>query len=181
MLLRIRPLPALVRTVSRRCFSAAVDAVAPEAREKIAELIRRQRQRRANIEWTYLKKRFNVSREVAEQIEVQAVTAAKRDSPVSARITRLADDAYDAARGQRDWSAVARKAGLPLVECLGHFSAELSKHPVQPRPTLDDWSTKDILAVKALFHELPKALYYDAWNLAGAYINAVPSDCRDVL
>ncbi|KAJ2763391.1 hypothetical protein IWQ57_005572, partial [Coemansia nantahalensis] len=129
------------------------------------------------VQWTSLRKQFNVSLEVARQIEVQAAAAAKRSSPVSARITRLADDAYDAARGQRNWSAVARKAGLPLVECLGHFSAELSKHPAQPRPTLDDWSTEDILAVRELLHGLPKALYYDAWNLAGAYITADPSDC----
>ncbi|KAJ2775786.1 hypothetical protein IWQ57_000196 [Coemansia nantahalensis] len=180
MLLGLRPLPAAARAVSRRCFSAAVDAVAPEVREKIAEHICRRRQRGADVNWSYLKERFNVSKEVAKQIEVQAAAAAKRSSPVSARITRLADDAYDAESGQRDWSTVTRKAELPLVECLGHFSAELSKHPVQPRPTVDDWSTKDILAVRDLLDGLPKVLRYDAWNLAGAYINALPGDCRDV-
>ncbi|KAJ2792159.1 hypothetical protein H4R21_006202, partial [Coemansia helicoidea] len=177
MLLGLRPPVMPVRAVTRRLFSAAVDAVAPKVREKITEFIRRQRRKGLYVEWGYMWKHFNVSKEVVEQIEAQVVAAAKRSSPVSARITRLADDTYDAAHGRFDWSIVTRSAGLPLVECLGHFSAELSKHPVQLRPTLDDWSTKDILAVRELLHELSKTLYHNAWNLAGAYINADPNDC----
>ncbi|KAJ1718265.1 hypothetical protein LPJ61_006725, partial [Coemansia biformis] len=92
------------------------------------------------------------------------------------QITRLADEAYDSARGRADWEAVAKKAGLPLVECLGHFDAASSSHTIRSLPGLADWSEEELLALKGVVVSFPAMLSEEAWVLLAVYMNVGRSD-----
>ncbi|KAJ2138135.1 hypothetical protein GGH17_001264, partial [Coemansia sp. RSA 788] len=67
----------------------------------------------------------------------------------SARVTQLADRAYDEQRGRCDWESIARDMDMPLIECLRLFDASHSMVPVRSLPNITDWSAEDLSTLKS--------------------------------
>ncbi|KAJ2276601.1 hypothetical protein GGH14_003504, partial [Coemansia sp. RSA 370] len=65
----------------------------------------------------------------------------------SARVTQLADRAYDEQRGRCDWESIARDMDMPLIECLRLFDASLSTVPMRSLHNITDWSADELLTL----------------------------------
>ncbi|KAJ2362698.1 hypothetical protein H4S02_011311, partial [Coemansia sp. RSA 2611] len=95
----------------------------------------------------------------------------------SARVTQLADRAFDSQRGRCDWDSVVKKLDMPLMECLGRFDASLSSVPVRSLPKFADWLPNDFLLLKKFVQQLPSTLTSDEWRLVSAFMNVKQADC----
>ncbi|KAJ2387395.1 hypothetical protein H4S02_003381 [Coemansia sp. RSA 2611] len=96
---------------------------------------------------------------------------------LSARVTQLADQAFDSQRGRCDWDSVVKKLDMPLMECLGLFDASLSSVPVRSLPKFVDWLPNDFLLLKKFVQQLSSMLTADEWRLVSAFMNVKQADC----
>ncbi|KAJ2738973.1 hypothetical protein H4R23_000785 [Coemansia sp. Cherry 401B] len=96
---------------------------------------------------------------------------------LSARVTQLADRAFDPQRGRCDWASVVKKLDMPLMECLGRFDASLSSVPVRSLPKFVDWLPNDFLLLKEFVQQFPGTLTTDDQQLVSAFMNVKQADC----
>ncbi|KAJ2386418.1 hypothetical protein H4S02_003867 [Coemansia sp. RSA 2611] len=96
---------------------------------------------------------------------------------LSARVTQLADQAFDPQRGRCDWDSVVKKLDMPLMECLGRFDASLSSVPVRSLPKFVDWLPDDFTLLKEFVQQFPGTLTADDQRLVSAFMNVNQADC----
>ncbi|KAJ2723851.1 hypothetical protein H4R23_004321 [Coemansia sp. Cherry 401B] len=96
---------------------------------------------------------------------------------LSARVTQLADQAFDSQRGRCDWDSVIKKLDMPLMECLGWFDASLSSVPVRSLPKFVDWLPDDFPLLKEFVQQFPGTLTADDQQLVSAFMNVKQADC----
>ncbi|KAJ1843490.1 hypothetical protein LPJ70_003363, partial [Coemansia sp. RSA 2708] len=90
---------------------------------------------------------------------------------LSARVTQLADQAFDSQRGRCDWDSVVKKFDMPLMECLGLFNASLSSVPVRSLPKFVDWLPNDFPLLKEFVQQFSGTLTTDDQQLVSAFMN----------
>ncbi|KAJ2727341.1 hypothetical protein H4S00_001633, partial [Coemansia sp. D1744] len=95
----------------------------------------------------------------------------------SARVTQLADQAYNEQRGRCEWDSVARNMDMPLIECLRLFDASLSTVPVRSLSNITDWSTDDLSILKSFVTKQFGTVTVNEWHLVGVYMNAEQAKC----
>ncbi|KAJ2313568.1 hypothetical protein IWW54_001440 [Coemansia sp. RSA 2705] len=101
----------------------------------------------------------------------------QKQRKLSARVTQLADQAFDSQRGRCDWDSVVKKLDVPLMECLGRFDASLSSVPVRSLPKFVDWLPDDFLLLKEFVQRFPGTLTADDQRLVSAFMNVKQADC----
>ncbi|KAJ2390921.1 hypothetical protein H4S02_001594, partial [Coemansia sp. RSA 2611] len=95
----------------------------------------------------------------------------------SARVTQLADQAFDSQHGRCEWDSVIKKLDMPLMECLGLFDASLSSVPVRSLPKIVDWLPDDFLLLKDFVQRFPDTLTADDQRLVSAFMNVKQANC----
>ncbi|KAJ2328443.1 hypothetical protein IWW51_001203 [Coemansia sp. RSA 2702] len=96
---------------------------------------------------------------------------------LSARVTQLADQAFDSQRGRCDWDSVVKKFDMPLMECLGLFNASLSSVPVRSLPKFVDWLPNDFPLLKEFVQQFSGTLTTDDQQLVSAFMNVKQANC----
>ncbi|KAJ1843377.1 hypothetical protein LPJ70_003411, partial [Coemansia sp. RSA 2708] len=112
-----------------------------------------------------------------EQIVALDNDRLQKQRKLSARVTQLADRAFDPQRGRCDWASVVKKLDMPLMECLGWFDASLSSVPVRSLPKFVDWLPDDFPLLKEFVQQFPGTLTSDDQRLVSAFMNVKQADC----
>ncbi|KAJ2317653.1 hypothetical protein IWW51_005311, partial [Coemansia sp. RSA 2702] len=95
----------------------------------------------------------------------------------SARVTQLADQAFDSQHGRCDWDSVVKDLDMPLMECLDLFDVSLSSVPVRSLPKFMDWLPDDFPLLKGFVQQFPGTLTADEWRLVSAFMNIKLAGC----
>ncbi|KAJ2306047.1 hypothetical protein IWW54_004873, partial [Coemansia sp. RSA 2705] len=161
-----------------------IDGVAPatvtvplERQQEIVAAIRAYQKDGVTVPWFDLAHRFKLPQSDMEQIVTLDNDRLQKRREQSARVTQLADRAFDSQRGRCDWDSVVKKLDVPLMECLGRFDASLSSVPVRSLPKFVDWLPDDFPLLKKFVQQLPSTLTSDEWRLVSAFMNVKQADC----
>ncbi|KAJ2407350.1 hypothetical protein J3F80_002885, partial [Coemansia sp. RSA 2526] len=169
--------PALLYSFTCRRYASAIDSIAPERQQEIAAALRTYQKDNIAVPWFDMVRRYKIPQAAMEQALVADNARLQKRIEQSARVTQLADRAYDEQRGRCDWESIARDMDMPLIECLRLFDASLSTVPVQTLPNITDWSVDDLSTLKSLVLEQFGAVTADEWRLVGIYMNVEQTDC----
>ncbi|KAJ2393244.1 hypothetical protein H4S02_000319 [Coemansia sp. RSA 2611] len=161
----------------RRYISPAVNSIPLERQREIVAAIRAYQKDGVTVPWFDLAHRFRLSQSDMEQMVALDDYRRQKRRELSARVTQLADRAFDPQRGRCDWASVVKKLDMPLMECLGRFDASLSSVPVRSLPKFVDWLPNDFLLLKEFVQQFPGTLTTDDQQLVSAFMNVKQADC----
>ncbi|KAJ2381282.1 hypothetical protein H4S02_006276, partial [Coemansia sp. RSA 2611] len=151
--------------------------VSLERQQEIAAVVRGYRKDGVTVPWFDLAYRFGLSQSDMEHIVALDDDRLQKRRKLSARVTQLADQAFDSQRGRCDWDSVIKKLDMPLMECLGWFDASLSSVPVRSLPKFVDWLPDDFPLLKEFVQQFPGTLTADDQQLVSAFMNVKQADC----
>ncbi|KAJ2368453.1 PHO85 cyclin-1 [Coemansia sp. RSA 2610] len=129
------------------------------------------------VPWFDLAYRFKLPQSDMEQIVALDDDRLQKRREQSARVTQLADQAFDSQHGRCDWDSVVKDLDMPLMECLDLFDVSLSSVPVRSLPKFMDWLPDDFPLLKGFVQQFPGTLTADEWRLVSAFMNIKLAGC----
>ncbi|KAJ2363134.1 hypothetical protein H4S02_011193, partial [Coemansia sp. RSA 2611] len=161
----------------RRYVSPAVNSIPLERQQEIVAAIRAYQKDGVTVPWFDLTLRFRLLQSDMERMVALDDDRLQKRRELSARVTQLADQAFDSQRGRCDWDSVVKKFDMPLMECLGLFNASLSSVPVRSLPKFVDWLPNDFPLLKEFVQQFSGTLTTDDQQLVSAFMNVKQANC----
>ncbi|KAJ2305207.1 PHO85 cyclin-1 [Coemansia sp. RSA 2706] len=174
------PMPSRAKSaglISSVLAGRPANSVSLERQREIVAAIRACQKDGVTVPWFDLAYRFKLPQSDMEQIVALDDDRLQKRREQSARVTQLADQAFDSQHGRCDWDSVVKDLDMPLMECLDLFDVSLSSVPVRSLPKFMDWLPDDFPLLKGFVQQFPGTLTADEWRLVSAFMNIKLAGC----
>ncbi|KAI8322580.1 hypothetical protein GQ54DRAFT_297293 [Martensiomyces pterosporus] len=150
--------------------------LAPEQKRELLKEIRRHKKQSKTLPWFLLSAKYHMSAKALQRIYKHDKTEKRKERKLSREVTKMANRHYDKSRRRCNWESVSQELGLPVLDCLRHFSPDKASFEPQSIRNRFEWPDEYLPLLQAFSEKYFDGIENINWVLASVYLNVKYTD-----